>query len=78
MFSRLIFYSRVITRTIFGIKMLFRVQAFLSPGFSESRIFRVQVFQGPGFSGSGSRVWVQALEVAIINIVIDVIISSLR
>ena len=50
------------------------------PGFSGSRFFRVQVFQGPGFSGSkffrvqdpgpgsrsGSRVWVQVLEVAMI------------
>ena len=58
----------------------FRVQVFLSPDFSASRFFRVQVFQGPGFSGSiffwvqvfpgtgfsgsGSRVWVQVLEVA--------------
>ena len=38
--------------------------AFQGPGFSESRFFRVQVFQGPGFSGSGSRVWVQVLEIA--------------
>ena len=35
------------------------------PCFSGSRFFRFQVFQGPGFSGSGSRVWVQVLEVAV-------------
>ena len=49
--------------------MFFIVQDFQSSGFSESRFFRVQVFlglgySGPGFSGSGSRVWVQVLEVA--------------
>ena len=32
--------------------------------FSMSNLFRVQVFQGPGSSGSGSRVRVQVLEVA--------------
>ena len=42
----------------------FMVQVFLSPGFSGSKFFRVQVFLSPGFSGSGSRVWVQVLEVA--------------
>ena len=36
------------------------------PGFSGSRFFRVQVFQSPGFSGSGSRVRVQVLEVAVL------------
>ena len=34
---------------------LFRVQVFLSPGFSRSMFFRVKVFQGPSVSGSGSR-----------------------
>ena len=48
MFLRLRFYSRVITRTIFSIKMLFRVQVFQGPGFLGYRFFRVQVFQGPG------------------------------
>ena len=48
MFSGLRFYSRVITRTIFSIKMLFRVQVFQGPGFLGYRFFRVQVFQGPG------------------------------
>ena len=54
MFLRLIFYSPVITRTIFSMKMLFRVQVFLGPGFSGSRFFRVQAFQspGPGFRSS--------------------------
>ena len=47
MFSRLRFYRRVITRTIFSMKMLFRVQVFPGPGLSWSRFFRVQVFQGP-------------------------------
>ena len=42
----------------------FRAQVFQGPDFSESRFFRAQVFQDPGFSGSGSRVWVQVLEVA--------------
>ena len=43
----------------------FRVQVFQGPGFSRSRFSWVQVFHGPGFSGSGSRVWVQVLEVAV-------------
>ena len=43
----------------------FKVQVFLSPGFSGSWSFRVKVFQGLG-PGSGSRVWVQVLEVTII------------
>ena len=42
----------------------FRIQIFQGPGFSESRFFRFQVFQGPG-PGSGSRVRVQVLEVAL-------------
>ena len=63
MFSRLRFYSRVITRTIFSIKMLCRVQVFQGRGFSGSRFFRVQVFQGPGLPGSWSRVRVQVLKV---------------
>ena len=49
----------------------FRAQVFLSPGFSGSSFFRVQlfwvqVFLGPGFSRSGSRVWVQVLEAAVL------------
>ena len=32
--------------------MFFRIHAFQSPGFLESRFFRVQVFLSPGFSGS--------------------------
>ena len=44
----------------------FRVQVFQSTVFSGPRFFRVQIFQGPGFSGSGSRVWVQVLEVAVL------------
>ena len=47
-------------------------RVFYSPGFSETRFFRVQVFRvqvflSPGFQGpgpeSGSRIWVQVLEV---------------
>ena len=38
--------------------------SFIVQVFSGSGFFRVQVFQCPGFSGSGSRVWVQVLEVA--------------
>ena len=38
----------------FSVFMLFRVQVFQGPGFSESRFFRVHVFQGPA-PGSGSR-----------------------
>ena len=73
MFSRLRFYSGVITRTLFSIKMLFRVQVFQSPGFSGSRFFRVQVFQGSGFSGHRVfRVRVQILEVALL------VVSSVR
>ena len=34
-------------------------------GFSGSRFFRAQVFKGSGFSGSGSRIWVHVLEVAL-------------
>ena len=45
---------------------LFKIQVFQGPGFSGSRFFRVRV-QGPG-PGSGSRVWVQVLEVAIFDI----------
>ena len=51
------------------------VQVFQSPGFSGSSFSRVQVFLSPSFSGSrvfqgpgpgsGSRVWVQVLEVAL-------------
>ena len=54
MFLRLRFYSRLITRTIFSIKILFRVQVFQGSGFSGSRFFRTQVFQdpGPGFRSS--------------------------
>ena len=44
----------------------FRAQVFQGPDFSGSRFFRVQAFLGPGFSGSGSRVWVQVLEVAVL------------
>ena len=50
----------------FSKSRFFRVQVFLSPGFSGSRLFRVQVFQGSG-PGSGSRVWLQVLEVAELN-----------
>ena len=46
------------------------------PGFSGSRFFRVQVFQGPGFSGSGSRVRVQVLEVAIFQNILHEIFSE--
>ena len=34
------------------------------PRFSGSRFLRVQLFQDPGFLGSGSRIWIQVLEVA--------------
>ena len=52
----------------------FRVQVFWGPAFSGPSFFRVQVFQGPAFSGSsfsgsGSRVRVQVLEVAIQKLV---------
>ena len=56
------------SRSRFSGSRFFRVQVFQGPGFSGPRFFRVQVFQGPGFSGSGSRVWVQVLEVAIFDI----------
>ena len=43
----------------------FLVHVFLDPGFSGSIFFRIHVQDlGPGFSGSGSKVWVQVLEVA--------------
>ena len=53
----------------------FIVQVFQNPDFSGSRFFWDQVFKGPdffwvrvslgpGFSWSGSRIWVQVLEVA--------------
>ena len=56
----------------FSWSRFFRVQAFQSPGFSESgfsgsRFFSVQVFLGP-CPGSGSRVWVQVLEVAFLQV----------
>ena len=44
----------------------FRVLVFQSPCFSGSRFFWVQAFLGRGFSGSGSRVWVLVLEVAVV------------
>ena len=62
--------------------LLFRVQVFQGPGYSESRIFRFYVFRGTGFSwsrfiwiqvfqgpdpGSGSEVRVQVLEVALLS-----------
>ena len=55
---------------VFSGSRFFRVQVFHGPGFSESRFFRVHVFLGPGFSGSGSRVRVQALEVAQSKVII--------
>ena len=54
----------------------FMVQAFQSSDFSGSRFFRVQAFLDPSFSGSrvqvqglgsGPKVWVQLLEVAVLN-----------
>ena len=39
---------------------------FQGPGFLGSRFFKVQVFQGQGFSGSGSKIGVQVLEVAVL------------
>ena len=52
--------------------MFFKVEVFQGPGFSGSRFFRVQVFQGPSFQspGPGSRVRVQALEVARFKLII--------
>ena len=44
----------------------FKAQVFLSPGFSGSSFFWVQAFLSPGFSRSGSRVWVQVLEAAVL------------
>ena len=41
----------------------FMFQTFQGPRFLGSRFFWVQVYQSPDFSGSGSRVWVQVLEV---------------
>ena len=52
--------------TCFSRSRFFRVEVFQGPGFSEPRFFRVQVFKvrvlGPG---SGSRVRVQVIEVAV-------------
>ena len=59
--------SRVFHSSEFSESTFFRIQVFLSPGFSgpgfsESRFFWVHVSQGPD-PGSGSRVWAQVLEV---------------
>ena len=52
--------------------MFFRFHIFQGPRFLGSRFFRIQAFQGPGFSGSSSRVRVQVLEVAILEVVENV------
>ena len=46
--------------------------AFNGSGFSGCRFFRVQVFLGPGFSGSGSKVRVKVLKVAMYEYLIEV------
>ena len=66
-FSRSAYLFYVFNDPCFSGSMFFKVQVFLGPGFRGYRIsyiqvFCVQVFQGPG---SGSRVWVQVLEVAV-------------
>ena len=50
----------------------FRVQVFLSPGYSRPKFLKFQVSQGPGFSGSGSKVRVKVLKVAMYEYLIEV------
>ena len=63
-FSASSFFPRFSWSRILSI-LVFQGPRFLGYRFFRLRNFWIQVFQGSGFFGSGSRFWVQILEVAI-------------